>query len=1051
MRLKKGVIKSWSAVIGGSLCLSVYSQTYKFRQYGIEQGVCHHTIYAVEQDRNGFVWFATGTGLCRFDGFHFTSPEETPADNATVIFKDREENLWFGYNNGTVIKYDGKQFLHADTSKNQTAVTKITQTPQGHILVATQTEGITLISDRTTAYYADGLEGKLIYTILCINDTKLLLGCDDGLYLCNYRVAPFNVQLVSKFEDIGDEAIFSIIAESGSNNFWVLSEYGGLFHLTPMGQDFTARKIEIPDFNEARLQSVYEDTQKNLWISTLGNGLFQVRFSKNHTVEQINNYNDKNGLGSNYIKYVFSDNQQNLWVGTYGHGISCLTNQSILFWEHLDAIGDNVTAVWTENPQEYWMAGNGAIVRIKDGEKNLVLDGKNGMPKDRITALYMDEEETFWIGTEKSGIYTLDKKHKEVKPYYFSTNSLSNSIQAITSLDRKILAATLNGVLLLNTKDRSEKILNNYNGLPYNNIRDIYKDAQNNVWIATNSNAVLTVNHWVDPLQDERRLETGQISETEFTCITADNNGNIWAGTNGAGIFLFDLSNDTVFQFTTQNGMKSDFCYAMEKDSHNCIWVGHRLGLSRVDVNRHSVSVFGIENGVTGDVTPNALQVNSSDELIAGLTNGAMLYRIPQQEDLQKPMLNMTALTVGDKSYDTREPLTLPFNLYRIRFDFIGLQYENPEAITYRYILQGYDTEWSKLSKERSVLYPRLEDGEYTFLVKACNGSVCTDETKLFTLTIRKPFWKTWWFILLMLVITVSGFYAIIRIRERTHRKQQEYLERELAARTKEVLEQKEEIEHKNKDITDSINYAQRIQFSVLPSTKTLLDNCSDAFIFYRPRDIVSGDFYWFDYFPKKNSILVVCADSTGHGVPGAFMSLIGTTLIKDIVMRPQVDSPDKILMLLDENIQSTLNQNQESEQANDGMDVIVCEINMETCHVRVSSAMRPFVVHQNGVQRVFKGSHVSIGGQPVANKVFGLIELDMAPGDSIYMFSDGYPDQFGGPAGKKFKMNRLLNILNDMQHRDMEEQYRVLRENFELWKGEIEQVDDVLVIGIKL
>ncbi|MDR1668054.1 MAG: SpoIIE family protein phosphatase [Bacteroidales bacterium] len=1051
MWLKKRAIKGWCTIIGGSLCLSIYSQTYKFRQYGIEQGICHHTIYAVEQDRNGFVWFATGTGLCRFDGFHFSSPEGVPANNVTTIFKDRGENLWFGYNNGMVVKYDGKKFAIADTSKNQTAVTRITQTPQGHILAATQTKGITLISNSTAVYSADGPEDRLIYTVLCINDTKLLLGCDDGLYLYNYETDPFNITLVSKLEDIGEEAVFSLIAASGSDSFWGLSEDSGLFRLTPSGQHFTVQKIDIPELNETRLQSVYEDPQKNLWISTLGNGLFRVRLSENHTVEQINNYNEDNGLGSNYIKQVFSDNQQNLWVGTYGQGIACLTNRSILFWENLNAIGNNVTAVWPEDSSGCWMAGDGAIVKITEGEDPIVLDGKNGVPKDRITALYMDEEETFWIGTEKSGIYLLDKKRKEVIPYYSSNNSLSNSIQAITSLNRQMLAATLNGILLLNTQDRSAKIINNYNGLPYNNIRDIYKDALDNIWIATNSNAILAVNHWIDYQKEEKRLRTKQVSEVEFTCVASDSNGNIWAGTNGAGIFLFDLANDTVIRFTTQDGVKSDFCYAMEKDGHNHIWAGHRLGLSRIDINRHTVSVFGVENGITGDVNPNALQVNTSGELIAGLTNGAMLYRTSQEDDTRKPMLNMTAVTVGDQSYDAEAPQSLPFNRYRIRFDFIGLQYDNPEAITYRYLLQGYDTEWSQPSKERSVLYPRLENGEYTFLVTACNGSVCTDETALFTLKIRKPFWKTWWFILLLLVATVGIFYGILRIRERTHKRQQEYLERELAARTREVLEQKEEIELKNKDITDSINYAQRIQFSVLPSTKTLLDKCSDAFIFYRPRDIVSGDFYWFDYFPQKNSILIVCADSTGHGVPGAFMSLIGTTLIKDIVMRPMASSPDVVLRMLDEDIQSTLNQNQESEQANDGMDVIVCEIDMKTCHAKIASAMRPFVVHQNGVQRVFKGSHVSIGGHFITDKVFDLIELDMAPGDSIYMFSDGYPDQFGGPAGKKFKMNRLLNILNDIQNRNMEEQHRVLRENFELWKGDIEQVDDVLVIGVKL
>ena len=272
--------------------------------------------------------------------------------------------------------------------------------------------------------------------------------------------------------------------------------------------------------------------------------------------------------------------------------------------------------------------------------------------------------------------------------------------------------------------------------------------------------------------------------------------------------------------------------------------------------------------------------------------------------------------------------------------------------------------------------------------------------------------------------------------------------------RTKEVHKQKEEIERKNKDITDSINYAQRIQFSVLPTSATLLSHCSEAFIFYRPRDIVSGDFYWFDYFHETDRLLIVCADSTGHGVPGAFMSLIGATLIKDITRRPDVKNPADLLYCLDQSVQSTLNQNRDSEQTHDGMDIIVCDINTKTNLLRIASAMRPYIVYQGGNRTIYKGSRASIGGLHYTDsetKVFDLNEIQLAKGDTLYMYSDGYADQFGGPDGKKMKTNRLYNILNDIQNRDMNEQHRVLQENFYLWKGDTEQVDDVLMIGVKI
>ena len=167
--------------------------------------------------------------------------------------------------------------------------------------------------------------------------------------------------------------------------------------------------------------------------------------------------------------------------------------------------------------------------------------------------------------------------------------------------------------------------------------------------------------------------------------------------------------------------------------------------------------------------------------------------------------------------------------------------------------------------------------------------------------------------------------------------------------------------------------------------------------------------------------------------------------------MRTEALDPAEILHILDKNIQSTLNQNTASEQANDGMDIIVCEINTKTHFTKISSAMRPYIIYREGTPVVYKGSRASIGGQYLENKTFHTDEIQLSKGDTIYMFTDGYTDQFGGPSGKKLKMNRLQNILDDVYKRDMEEQCRMLKEHFDLWKGYTPQIDDVLMIGVKI
>ena len=286
-------------------------------------------------------------------------------------------------------------------------------------------------------------------------------------------------------------------------------------------------------------------------------------------------------------------------------------------------------------------------------------------------------------------------------------------------------------------------------------------------------------------------------------------------------------------------------------------------------------------------------------------------------------------------------------------------------------------------------------------MLRACDGSGnCSTAPLTLDISVRIPIWKAWWFIFSVVLVVLATIFVVFKIRERNQKAIQEYLQRQLDERTREVVQQKEEIEVKNRDITDSLNYAQRIQASILPPIKKLHDAFTGSFVFYQPRDIVSGDFYWYEQV-DENRFIIVCADSTGHGVPGAFMSMIGTTLIKDICLRSGVVKPSQVLTTLDNEVREALNQNVETSGSNDGMDIIVAEVDMRTYKFTVSSAMRPVIIYTGSEQIYVKGSRSSIGGQLDEDRVekdFIDQEFNLKKGDTIYMFSDGYPDQFGGP-----------------------------------------------------
>ncbi|MBT1702799.1 PAS domain S-box protein [Chryseosolibacter indicus] len=256
------------------------------------------------------------------------------------------------------------------------------------------------------------------------------------------------------------------------------------------------------------------------------------------------------------------------------------------------------------------------------------------------------------------------------------------------------------------------------------------------------------------------------------------------------------------------------------------------------------------------------------------------------------------------------------------------------------------------------------------------------------------------------------------------------------------------EIQNKNKKITESINYAKRIQTAILPNTRVINRALPDSFILYKPRDVVSGDFPWFVQI--KDEIFIAAVDCTGHGVPGALLSLIGYFLLNDIVRSRKVTEPGKILDLLDEGVTTTLRQDEDAT-TKDGMDIALCKINMATGEVEYAGAHRPLYIMKNGAMEEVKGNKFPIGGGIFKNQTnFTNTKIKLSKGDSIYFSSDGFPDQFGGPEGRKFGPKRTREIIERVHTLSMNEAVNIFDHEWESWRGDHKQTDDVLLIGIK-
>jgi len=265
----------------------------------------------------------------------------------------------------------------------------------------------------------------------------------------------------------------------------------------------------------------------------------------------------------------------------------------------------------------------------------------------------------------------------------------------------------------------------------------------------------------------------------------------------------------------------------------------------------------------------------------------------------------------------------------------------------------------------------------------------------------------------------------------------------------KSLVDSKREIEEKNRDITDSIRYARRIQEAVAPSSNKIREALPESFVLYLPRDIVSGDFYWFA--EKEDKILIAAVDCTGHGVPGAFMSMMGNMLLNEIVNQKNIVDPGQILDLLDKGVRQSLMKDEDRAETNDGMDVSLCVLKKDFTELEYAGAFRPLIYIRDGEPQKVNGDKFAIGGNYENKCNFTTNKVAMNPGDAFYIFSDGYPDQFGGPRGKKFMTGKFRTKLVELHEKDCLAQFEDLQDTFDNWKGTNEQVDDVLVIGFKL
>jgi serine phosphatase RsbU (regulator of sigma subunit) len=400
-------------------------------------------------------------------------------------------------------------------------------------------------------------------------------------------------------------------------------------------------------------------------------------------------------------------------------------------------------------------------------------------------------------------------------------------------------------------------------------------------------------------------------------------------------------------------------------------------------------------------------------------------------------------------NYEPREMtagMKLSYNDKSVLFDYYSICLTNPEVVRYKVKLEGADIDWRPVTDQTQAIYSGLSPGKYTFMVHANNSQgIWNKEPVSFSFIIKPPFYLTWWFILLSAGLIMVIIVVYIQIRERNLIKEKLILEQKVKERTAEVVQKSLIIEEKNRDITASIRYAERIQRAMLPKEDTF----RDTFVLFMPKDIVSGDFYWM--FDNGEWMFIAAVDCTGHGVPGAFMSIIGHNSLSKVVREYGLTRPAAILDQLNNEVMKALLQRHE-KAIMDGMDLALIAYNRNSGKVEFAGAYNPLYVVRKGELFTYKGDRFPIGMTTMEEKKsFTNQVVDVQPGDMLYMCSDGYADQFGTSEAKKFKSGNVKRILSEIWHLPVAEQKTMLEKNILDWKGDLEQVDDIMFIGTKI
>lgn len=1031
---------------------------YTTDNYGHDYAPDNHSI---TQDKSGVMYFGNTGNVLAFDGTRWEEIPIVPQRVTRSLCTSKDGTIYvgvtgdFGYLSiDSIGGYEYKSLVDSSLRAS---------TPFQDIWSIIETsEGVFFHSEQQIFLYKNGTVSLLpmpstVHTVFKVNDKLVARMRDFGLMEWNGD----EWQRIEGSEPFETYAAFGIIPIKDTKEHLIITQEIGLHKLTNQNKVVPIENANNDFLNDLLIFGAVKIGSNRIALKTFNKGSIIIDFQGN----EIGKINKRMGLRSNEIKSQFIDFDGNLWMGL-GNGIALVNLDSRLsyFGENQGLIGGIKTVLQTNvnNNDHLFVGTNEGLFRINRKDESLFrIYEKFESIRHSVWSLKQNNN-TLYIGTSE-GLFTLDLTQPNAQVKRVNRQNV-NALYVNEDLGHVVVAGK-EGLQVLGTKNLSPlyTVVESFSSVT--NIERETKRDTTNYWLGLQGQGLLKLSFIKNKFNVEFYSGVSYGFPDDHIIVPQKLGEKVVFGT-AEGLLEVDQTNfdgELYTFFMPQELGDSTFneplFYLSEDEKHIWYCIDNDVGLyNKKDKSYIKRPFWGIKKGRVNTL----YRPEHKDYLWIGATEGLIRYNIsgeiPFKEDfntlIRKVRKKENDLVYGGHHSKKNRAIELEYEKNFIHFEYSAPYFEDHQPIEYSYKLKGYNERWSDWTEKPEMEFTNLKEGEYTFMVKARNIYRQEAKPAKINFTILTPWYRSATAYTAYVILFIVIIYLAIVISSYRLKQQNKRLESAVKERTKEIEEknhrledQKTEILLQKTEIEDSINYAQRIQKAILPVKEEMTKHLTDSFIMFWPKDVVSGDFYWF--YQRGEESIIVCADCTGHGVPGAFMSMIGVDKLNVCVGEKGITSPDKILSFLNEGIKTSLRQDDSKKATRDGMDAAIITINQKDKTIKYAGAHRPLWYIQDGELHEIKATKVAVGGFTPIDQVYELHELNIDKTTSFYMTSDGYADQFGGPRNKKFKVKALKTLLIENYKNPMTEQQEVLEKEMKTWAEGYEQVDDICVIGV--